>query len=368
MSEAPASPAIAEAVRALLARGVESAVITRDQAERLGALAAEPDEAADDERLRFITGFADIFVTFGILLFLGAANTLAASILGPLSAYPLVAILAWGLAEPFTRVRRMALPSIVLLLIFALSSFAAVVVAIAGEAVQFASLGKQPNTLLAAAIVTVALVALHYWRFAVPITIAAGTAALVAAALALSLSVAPETAQQHLNVVLACAGVAVFALAMRFDLSDPARLTRRSDIAFWLHLLAAPLIVHPVLSTLVSSQARPRIVSDTSEALVSSGASSSAQIAVLAVVLLLSVVALVTDRRAILVSGLAYAGYTIGDLIRQTGLTNAALPLSLLTLGAFVLLLSAGWRPLRKAVLLLVPTKTRQRLPHPVGV
>ena len=35
---------------------------------------------------------------------------------------------------------------------------------------------------------------------------------------------------------------------MSFDISDRERLTRRADCAFWLHLLAAPLIVHSVVS------------------------------------------------------------------------------------------------------------------------
>ena len=34
---------------------------------------------------------------------------------------------------------------------------------------------------------------------------------------------------------------------MRYDLSDPARETRRTDAAFWLHLLAAPLLVHTLV-------------------------------------------------------------------------------------------------------------------------
>ena len=42
------------------------------------------------------------------------------------------------------------------------------------------------------------------------------------------------------------AGLAVFAFAMRWDTSDRARETRRSDVAFWLHLLAAPMIAHPL--------------------------------------------------------------------------------------------------------------------------
>src|SRR5438874_3733945 len=35
--------------------------------------------------------------------------------------------------------------------------------------------------------------------------------------------------------------------AMAFDASDRERATRRADCAFWLHLLAAPLIVHSLI-------------------------------------------------------------------------------------------------------------------------
>src|SRR2546430_3225670 len=42
----------------------------------------------------------------------------------------------------------------------------------------------------------------------------------------------------------------MFLFAMWWDGSDRARLTRRSDVAFWLHLLAAPMIVHPVFTLL----------------------------------------------------------------------------------------------------------------------
>ena len=45
------------------------------------------------------------------------------------------------------------------------------------------------------------------------------------------------------------AALVVFCIiAMSFDMSDRSRVTRRSDCAFWLHLLAAPLIVHSLVS------------------------------------------------------------------------------------------------------------------------
>jgi hypothetical protein len=145
--------------------------------------------------------------------------------------------------------------------------------------------------------------------------------------------------------------VAIFALAMRFDLSDPARATRRADIAFWLHLLAAPLIVHPVVAPLVAQDG---------------AIGRGAALLVLAAVLAFAVVALVIDRRALLVSGLVYTGFALGALIRDAGFgeDGDTTPAALLALGAFVLLLSAGWRPLRALLLNLLPARLAARLPH----
>ena len=72
------------------------------------------------------------------------------------------------------------------------------------------------------------------------------------------------------------------------------------------------------------------------------------------------------DRRAILVSGLVYAGIAFGSLIRPLVNGNADLlvPVVLFSLGAFILLLSAGWQPLRRALLRLLPAGLANRLPN----
>ena len=73
--------------------------------------------AVDEESFRLLTGFNDIFVGIAIVLLLTSIAWLGHEIktgIGGLG----VAIAAWGLAEYFTRVRRMALPSIILLLAF----------------------------------------------------------------------------------------------------------------------------------------------------------------------------------------------------------------------------------------------------------
>lgn len=354
---------------ALLDRAVARGIITQAQAQDLRRLdgeaspwdsAGEPGLERDDEQLRFVTGFADVFVTIGLFLFLGTASYVADELSGGAAAGAVAAVAAWGLAEFFTRRRRMALPSIVLLVAFAAASFSALAGLLAGGPGGWSPLLDvitprldRPLPVAGAALGTLALVALHYRRFRVPITIAAGTASLLAALLALLGACAPEFAARNLNGLLIGAGLAIFAFAMRFDLTDPLRLTRTTDIAFWLHLLAAPLIVHPVLSGLALKGAGT--------------VGTGAALLVLAVVVVLALVALVTDRRAILVAGLTYTAIAFGTLIRDAGFANRSLPLSLLALGASVLLLSACWHPLRGAILRALPRGLAARLPHPIG-
>src|SRR5690349_18224790 len=113
---------------------VASGVIT---AEAAGALRAHISRQrampiADEEQFRLITGFNDIFVSIAAAILLFAVGWIGQSIgqatglfisdhgdTGPSFLAPLaVAATAWGLARVFTAKRRMALPSILLLLAF----------------------------------------------------------------------------------------------------------------------------------------------------------------------------------------------------------------------------------------------------------
>src|SRR6187402_1942128 len=77
----------------------------------------------DEETFRLVNSFNDIFVTIAAVLLLFAMGGIGAALMpnfdgpSPLAGL-LVATSAWLLAEPFTRQRRMALPSIVLLVAF----------------------------------------------------------------------------------------------------------------------------------------------------------------------------------------------------------------------------------------------------------
>ena len=98
---------------------VAAGAISRDAADALrNHIAARRfAPAVDEEHFRLLTGFNDIFVSIAVVLVLTAIAWIGESIMVPLAG-ALVAATAWGLAEYFTRHRRMALPSILLLLAF----------------------------------------------------------------------------------------------------------------------------------------------------------------------------------------------------------------------------------------------------------
>jgi hypothetical protein len=347
----------------VLEQGIVRGIVTDRQAADLRALALEltaasAPEPEDDEKLRFVTGFSDVFVTLGLGLFLGAFGYFVAKASGLTAMWFGLTVSAWLLAEFFTRRRHMALPSIVLLAVFAVSVFTATNDLLTGrpsndlaEFLGYSVSAGSPGTTAAAMLMTSVAVAIYYIRFQVPITIAAGTAALAGTVLSLLFALAPTFAEAAIRPIILVLGLFIFALAMRFDLSDPARVTRRTDIAFWLHLLAAPLIVHPLISWFTAHDASPQVW---------------AAVAMLAIFVALGIVAVVINRRAMLVSGLVYAGYALSSLISTIGLADRTLPATVLVLGAFVLLLSAGWRPVRTALLRLLPTHLAHRLPHPI--
>src|SRR5574338_831980 len=221
----------------------------------------------DEEQFRLITGFNDIFVSIAaaILLFalgwigqsIGKSAGLVIDVDGPSPLAPLfVAAASWALALFFTAKRRMALPSILLLLGFVVSVFATALFAlVVGAGSQNVDNNPALGGALAALSGAIAAGAalLHWRRFRVPITVAAGAAAVASIAVGLLVAALGQEANQARDLILGLVlflGVGIFLFAMWWDSSDRARLTRRADVAFWLHLLAAPMIAHPVFALL----------------------------------------------------------------------------------------------------------------------
>src|SRR5437763_14328861 len=113
---------------------------------------------------------------------------------------------------------------------------------------------------------------------------------------------------------------------MWWDSSDRARLTRRSDVAFWLHLLAAPMIVHPIFTLL---------------GLNNGSASIGEGVTVILLYVALGLTALAVDRRALLVSALAYVLWALAHLFKRFGAVALNIPLTALVVGSALQMLSA---------------------------
>jgi hypothetical protein len=308
--------------------------------------------ATDEETFRLLNGFNDIFVTIAAVLLLVAMGGIGKAI-APGAGGLLVAAAAWGMAEYFTKLRRMALPSIVLLLAF-------VGGVVAGPAdllnsMNLEQLGDRVAVLVFSGVFVLGAVAawFHWRRFKVPITVAAGAAAVSATAIALVLAaIGPDKGESAKSLILPlvfAAGLAVFAYAMRWDMSDRARETRRSDVAFWLHLLAAPMIAHPLFQWLGISSG------DTI------GASGAAL--VLAIYVLFGIVALAVDRRALLVSALAYVLFALTRLFQEFGMVELNVALTALVIGSALLTLSAFWTRIRGGLVRQLPSELQARLP-----
>src|SRR5688572_21300480 len=104
---------------------VAAGALSADAAAALRAHVAQTHRmpAGDEEHFRLITGFNDIFVTIAAVMILVAMAGIGQALTPYLGGPPplagvLIAGAAWTMAELFTRRRRMALPSIVLLLAF----------------------------------------------------------------------------------------------------------------------------------------------------------------------------------------------------------------------------------------------------------
>ncbi|URD61138.1 hypothetical protein M8312_01055 [Sphingomonas sp. KRR8] len=349
-----------------------------DEAVAAGALSADSADslrrfldqarampAVDDEQFRLITGFNDIFVSIAAAILLFAVGWIGQSIGeslgivvkdGPSALAPAaVAATAWGLATFFTGKRRMALPSILLLLAF-VGGVAATIGFLEALVYNGDNLQGERAVIVGgvagsiAAAVGAAAAYVHWRRFHVPITVAAGAAsvsAIVAGLLLAALGEGPNTTNVMLGLVLLL-GIGVFLFAMRWDSSDPQRLTRRSDVAFWLHLLAAPMIVHPVFTLLGLNNG----TSGVGEGLV-----------VIALYVALAITALAIDRRALLVSALAYVLFALNRLFETAGAVELNVALTALVIGSALLLLSAFWHQARAAIVTRLPGGLQSHLP-----
>ena len=342
-----------------LRAAVAAGVLSEAQAAHLDQLAharagARADLAAGDEPFELFRGFNEIFIVVGLVILAIGWSTMVGlfAALGSsgnsFSRLTIAAVagagILWGLAEYFTRRRRMVAPSIALSVLWAGNALAGFTAALSQP---FMVAQQDYSSLPLPLVLTTLALLVFWWRFRVPFAMAMIALGSFAVALVVTASRAgtPDnlsdlfllSAGGPFALVTLVLGVVVFAIAMVFDMSDPHRVTRRAANGFWLHVVAAPALVNTLALTLIDG----------------------GQLGLLAVILLLfALVAIVIDRRSFLI---AAVGYSVTLAFAVFGGEGGAY--SIFALGVVLLLLGAFWERLRARLLRLLPFLPLDRLP-----
>lgn len=373
-----------------LDHAVSTGVLTPVQRDRLfelerhGLRLPEDEAASDEENLRLIGGGNDLFVTVGVVLLTAGAYFVLTTMLPGQTLWiaGLLAAFAWLVAEIVTRQHRMKLSSTVLSLVFV----ASVAVLLGLQVLERTALSVPDSlwqllalrqTIAPAGYLllggVIAAAALYFWRFRVPvlagvIAIAATLLAFLQTALWLYDGVAagavtpptieqiPELVRAALYMPLVC-GLVVFGIAVTLDILDRERRKVWSDCAFWLHVVSAPMLVHP-LFIMATGQ-------DVVFGHIEPDTSATALLALLIIGFVY--VALAIDRRSLLVPTLAYFGslgiyFLVNSAANTTGIPPFAL--ILLVVGALIITFGAGWQHIRRLIIRpTLPTSVLNRLP-----
>lgn len=272
----------------------------------------EPPEAhqgGGEEPLKFIRSFGDVFITIGVVLLVFAINMAQLS-----GYYYLLPVLGFVVvAEWLVRVRRLALPGIAILLS---------ILYFVNKAINF---DHENATIMGLGVLSLTSL-LFYLRYRMPFSLfplAAGVVAIIITQIGLDVFDHP--------IIFMGLGLVVFVIAMLFDSRDTRRVSHLSDSAFWLHLLAAPLIVHgAMVSMLLSEQEWIQALNKE----------------VLIVVFFSGffLLALLVDRRALLISTQLYVIYALTQLLHnQLSSGQNILMYIIMGLGVFVIFFGSYW-------------------------
>lgn len=355
-------------------------IITPEQADRLSvylsapaqgpaaptlfdtSLSAPRDEgsvpaAEETEMPRFVRGFHDVLITLGVIITLSGLLGLA---------HPVVSLVACiMLSEVLVRRQRLALPAVVLTIAF-IASATFVLKQLqpmvfnrpAGES----AVGQPLFYFVGYALLTVP----YYLRYRVPLALA-GMIVVLAACLTLLASAVVSNALYGSAdpvadplVLAGCglvAAIGVFLVALRFDLADPGRVTRRSDVAFWLHLVTAPALLYSILGLI--------FYGDHAELGWNIGTLTAEQPgSVMLIVALFILLGVLIDRRAFVTSGLLSLGFSIWQFVQSNSISgDSRFYVVLVLLGTFVLLIGGLWMALRRLVIGALPSQLQRRLP-----
>ena len=328
-----------------ITKALEAGIITESQAKAMRAKTSVPDkdlaQIGNEDEMRFLRSFSDVFIAIGMGIFAFGMSVFAGLMGGGIS-FLFAAAVMWLMAEFFGRKKRAHLPTLITALAFLLFTQRGVQVVLSDI-----GLGGDIKT----ALITLGAMLLFYWRIRLPFCIALIALAGLYLAAAMVNRVAPEFLTSQFGLGLFLSGLVIFGAALVYDMRDKHRTTRFADNAFWLHFLAAPLIIHGLALQTVSLKKDmlfnfiPTVSLDRGDAAI-----------VMMIVAVITVIGLAINRRALIVSSLGYAAFAMGYLFDGTGMGfGTVVAITFLLLGAAVIFLGAGWHSARNGLLKILP-------------
>lgn len=332
-----------ETTEKLLKLNAEIAGVSDDITETKTGSSDNASRISNSEAPRFVRGFHDILITIGIVVALTGLWTMSAGLLVPFAVF--------GLAEWFVKRQRLALPAFTLTLALMIITPIFTQLLVDHDSHYFGVIMF---------LLQFAVLALYYWRYRVPVALAALFVAgfgflffLIISAFGTADDVIKQY-PQYLGAVGLGFAITLFAIAMRFDVMDRLRETRYSDVAFWLHLMTAPLLLLSMFFVLFGKRVVWWSQDPTlQEALV-----------VLGLVTIMAIIGLVIDRRAFVTSGLLSLGAALAVFWKETGIDlKDGFAAVFLAVGIIVLLVGSGWQTLRRLVVSKLPETIQSKVP-----
>jgi hypothetical protein len=268
------------------------------------------------EPLKFVRSFGDIFIAFGIGILVLSISQLSISTYQYL--FPIAGFLL--LAEWLVGNRRLALPGM------------AILVSIIFLVHQALSFNNEQSTMLGLGL-TSATSLLFYLRYKMPFSLLPFAGGLVFMAF---LQIGADILATP--IIISGLGAIIFSVAMWFDIRDTKRQNHLSDSAFWLHLLASPLIVHGVmLSMLLGDSAWVEGVGE--------------EMIIIIFFIGFLLLALLLDRRAMLISTQIYMIYALTQLIpAQFNNSQNVMIYILMGLGLIIIFFGTFWYKTRHLI------------------
>ncbi len=302
-----------------LQQAADKGIIKNDQIEPLLEFLSDRNSntsAQQEEPLKFIRSFGDVFITLGIGILAYAISMLGLSqyeFLIPVAGFILI-------AEWLVRVRKLSLPGMAILISILFFMYRAI------------NIDSEQSAIWTSALIAATSLA-FYVRYKMPFSLLTLAGALIAIAI---IMIGARVLSDP--IIFSVLGLAVFSAAMLFDSQDTKRETHLSDSAFWLHLIASPLIVHGVmLAMLLGDNSWVQVVGK--------------EVVIVFFFIGFLLLALLLDRRAMLISTQIYMVYALTQLVQgQFNSSQNLMIYILMGLGLVIIFFGTFWYKTRRFI------------------